>query len=206
MIPKLIHQIWIGDKKSPSFMGKWKENHPSWSYLLWTEREIDSLVMRNQDFYDAMNPKMRNYLAGKSDIARMEILYRHGGIYIDADIECLRPMEGDFLDGDFFGIRTNDEQRGDSVNPAVMGAIAHHPFINMMIDELAKERKLWEPLWDFCGPGLMNRCLEKFPEKLNILPSYYFEPDFHSGKPYKGKFKPFGYHFWGSTKKLYGKL
>ena len=37
-----------------------------------------------------------NELAGKADILRYELLYEHGGFFIDADSECINPLD-DFL-------------------------------------------------------------------------------------------------------------
>ena len=40
----------------------------------------------------------------RADILRLEILYRYGGVYVDGDLECLRPLD-DVLDGeDFVGV------------------------------------------------------------------------------------------------------
>ena len=48
MIPKIIHQIWLGPNKRPDiWMNSWKINyikkHPDWTYKLWTEKEINML-------------------------------------------------------------------------------------------------------------------------------------------------------------------
>ena len=41
MIPKILHQIWIGPKAAPSnLMRSWKEKHPEFEYILWNEDEI----------------------------------------------------------------------------------------------------------------------------------------------------------------------
>ena len=90
-IPKIIHQIWIGsplpDKYIP-LINSWKLNHPDWEYILWDDVMIDALGLINKDQYDTST----NY-GQKADIARYEILYRVGGVYVDIDFECLRPMD-----------------------------------------------------------------------------------------------------------------
>jgi hypothetical protein len=41
MIPKILHQIWIGPKPAPTnLMKTWKDKHPDFEYILWTEQEI----------------------------------------------------------------------------------------------------------------------------------------------------------------------
>ncbi len=40
-IPRIIHQLWIGDKPRPSkFMQSWKDKHPDFEYIMWNEEEI----------------------------------------------------------------------------------------------------------------------------------------------------------------------
>lgn len=87
-IPKIIHQIWLGSpfpEKYKKFQDSWKKNHPDWEYHLWTDQDIDAFGLENRALYDATS----NY-GEKSDIARYEILYRYGGLYIDTDFECVR--------------------------------------------------------------------------------------------------------------------
>ena len=62
MIPKIIHQIWLGDqsKRPNEFIKTWVDMNPSWKHILWTESNIPNLV--NQIQFDAMNE-----LAGKAD-------------------------------------------------------------------------------------------------------------------------------------------
>ena len=74
LIPKIIHQIWLGSslpEKYKRFQQSWKKYHPDWTYILWSEKEIEEFGLKNKKIYD----KTKN-LGQKSDIARYEILYR----------------------------------------------------------------------------------------------------------------------------------
>ena len=64
-------------------METWPRNHPDWSYHVWTEETID-YPLRNQAQYDAMKD-----FGGKADVLSYEILSRHGGVYVDADMISL---------------------------------------------------------------------------------------------------------------------
>ena len=48
MIPKTIHQIWVGDFKIPlreqSLIEKLKESHADYNHIFWT----DELVLKNE--------------------------------------------------------------------------------------------------------------------------------------------------------------
>lgn len=89
-IPKIIHQIWIGDKAAPpkQWLDTWSVNfmqqNPGYTYVLWRDEDLENLQMRNRALYDA-----EKTLPGKADIARYEILHRYGGVYVDADIVWL---------------------------------------------------------------------------------------------------------------------
>ena len=52
MIPKIIHQIWLGDKnKRPlDLMRTVIDRHSDWKYILWSEANIGDLI--NQKKYD----------------------------------------------------------------------------------------------------------------------------------------------------------
>ena len=60
---------------------KYRSEYPGWDYKLWGEAEVAEIKMRNQDLYD----EERMYQC-KADILRLEILWREGGVYIDADM------------------------------------------------------------------------------------------------------------------------
>ena len=88
-IPKIIHQIWIGTKPIPLqyivFMKMIKDMHPDFEYRLWTNK--DFTPENFSTYYDMM--KM-NKIISRVDMMRYEILYNHGGIYVDCDIYPLR--------------------------------------------------------------------------------------------------------------------
>lgn len=90
-IPKIIHQIWVGSplpEKYLNLIASWQQFHPDWEYVLWDDAMIAELNLVNQDQYNAS----QNY-GQKADIARYEILYRFGGLYVDIDFECLRSFD-----------------------------------------------------------------------------------------------------------------
>ena len=90
LIPRVFHRIWLGRQPMPAefeaFGATWLQHHPGWKMKLWTEANLPPLVNR-WAFQQART------LAGRSDVARYEILFRCGGIYVDTDFECLRNLE-----------------------------------------------------------------------------------------------------------------
>lgn len=96
MIPKIIHQIHLGPRplndKELYWQSTWKKYNPHWGFFLWNDSSAIDLPIKN--YVQFKNCK--NY-AEQSDILRLEILYKFGGLYVDTDFECLRNIDG-FLD------------------------------------------------------------------------------------------------------------
>ena len=91
IVPKKIHQIWLGNKKLPKkywkWMESWKKYNTDWEYKLWDEESIKKLDINQPEIYSKkINPGYR------SDIIRYIILKKFGGLYVDTDFECLRPI------------------------------------------------------------------------------------------------------------------
>ena len=68
-------------EKHKAFRETWMQNHPGWEFRLWTDADIEAFGLTNKRLYD----ETPNYGA-KSDIARYEILYRIGGLYVDTKL------------------------------------------------------------------------------------------------------------------------
>lgn len=94
-IPKVIHYCWFGRNPKSELIQKciqsWKEKCPDYQIVEWNEDnwDIDAYPYA-REAYDAKK------WAFVSDVARLDILYRHGGIYLDTDVELLR--DDPFLD------------------------------------------------------------------------------------------------------------
>lgn len=203
MVPKIIHHIWIGDKDVPiKWIKTWKEKNPQFEQKIWRERDIDSVVKKNRKIYDYFYKKEKWY--GASDVARIEILEKFGGIYIDADTECLEPID-DLLNCDFFAVEANPLPEVEyRVSNSVIGAIPHHPIIQEYIKRMGEAKKI-EPLWNTIGGALFTEVIqEKKGARDIILPPHTFYPENSKGTiRYKGKEKIYARHYWGTTKKLY---
>lgn len=155
--------------------------------MLWTESE-----MERRGFVQELAAHMgtMHSWAGRADLMRLEILYRYGGIYSDADSLCLEPCD-DVLDrADDSGqemilTRENERVRGpgfagaallDGAQPfpipnhlplysnGFMAVRPGHPFMRAAIDELlatAPSQLATFPAWRTAGPGLLTRLVAK---------------------------------------------
>lgn len=191
VIPKKIHQIWLGPKRPPPFFLKfresWLKQHPDWEYHLWTDADLKTLDFELRDLFDQSN----NY-GEKSDILRCEILLKYGGIYVDADFECLKPFDEIASKYDFFaGIEPPHEiPESDHVlliSNALIGSVPRHPILRRW-KEMIRQR--WQRAEDECITPIEKVLVRTFlsfgdavDEELEsqqhtnvVFPSTYFYP------------------------------
>lgn len=130
-IPKIIHQIWLGGEmpqKYKEFAKSWKKYHPDYQYKLWTDKDVNDIFITRRNLFD----KATN-LGMKSDILRYEILKQYGGIYVDTDFECIKPLDT-FGYLDFYtGVGYDTEVQ---LYIALIGTVPNHPIIQATIDSL----------------------------------------------------------------------
>ena len=131
MIPRILHRVWVGPDPLPEDFARngesWRRHHPDWEMRLWTEDELPRDLTRPEVYERLRKPTER------SDIIRLEVLFRFGGVYVDTDFECLRPIEPLVEEGvDFFTCYLKPGR----VNNAVIGSVAGHPLLERALREL----------------------------------------------------------------------
>lgn len=94
MIPKRIHYCWFGRGEKPALARKciasWKKYCPDYEIVEWNEDNFD-IGMNAYTKYCYDNKKW----AFLSDYVRLLVVYEHGGVYFDTDVEVIRSF--DFL-------------------------------------------------------------------------------------------------------------
>ena len=168
MIPRILHRVWVGPDPLPEefarFGESWRRHHPDWEMRLWTEDRLPRDLVRPEVYERLRKPTER------SDIIRLEVLFRHGGVYVDTDFECLRPIDPLIEGAEFF---TCDLKPG-RVNNAVIGAPAGHPILERALREL---RPRTEYGYDkhATGPHFLNT-LVRDRRDVTIYPPEFFYP------------------------------
>jgi mannosyltransferase OCH1-like enzyme len=208
-VPKIIHQIWIGPKPAPiNLMNTWKEKNPDFEYIFWNEEEF---AKRNIKFICQNRINEMEEYCGKADIMRWEILYRFGGIYIDADSFCVEPID-DILCSNSFAGWENEIRRNGLIAVGTMGFCVNHEIPRIAIEIIKNNEvsyaKTQKRAWQNTGPLLLTNIYNKLPDKkiFNILPSYLFLPHHYTGEKYNGHGKIYAYQAWGSTFESYNEM
>ena len=114
-IPKVIHYCWFGRKPLPEFAKKcilsWKKYLPDYEIKEWNEDNFNVNIIP----YTAEAYEKKKY-AFVSDYARFYILYHHGGIYFDTDVEVVKSLAGIINDGPFMGFEQPNETVKQDIN------------------------------------------------------------------------------------------
>lgn len=134
MIPKTIHYCWFGGNPLPEMalrcIKSWKKYCPDYEIIEWNEQNfnVDSSPLYVRQAYEAKK------WAFVSDYARLKILYEHGGIYLDTDVEVIKNLD-QFLDSAaYFGIEV--DAMGVFVNTGLgFGAEKHSDVLFQMLKE-----------------------------------------------------------------------
>jgi hypothetical protein len=132
---------------------------------------------------------------------RWELLYEFGGIALDADSECLRPLEDWLLEPDVFACWESELLRPGLIANGIVGAIPEHPLIGQIIHDIGVEYPGNLLPWEYRGPGRLTETIRRMSYRdITIYPSHYFLPEHFAGLPYTGKGQVFARQGWNSTK------
>ncbi len=125
MIPKNIFTIWISEKELPKQMAKWCKTHvvEGYEHKMIT---LDNCFKDSKYLKEAVTAKK---WVKVTDYLRIYYLYKQGGIYLDCDMEILRPLDG-LLNNDMFVCREDSSVIANSV----IGAKKGHPLLKIYLD------------------------------------------------------------------------
>ena len=177
MIPQIVHRIWLGDEPLPEefrqYGETWKAHHPHWEHRLWTEDNLPQ-VERGE-----INDRFR-MPTERSDLLRYELLLQFGGLYVDTDFECLRPID-ELLEGVEFMVGEEKKPGSGRVNTALMASAPGHPVAARLVRESQPVRyertpSAAEARYDYSatGPLFLGRVLEDEPDVTRYPPRYFY--------------------------------
>ena len=182
MIPKIIHYCWFGGNPLPELAQKciesWKKFCPEYEIIEWNESNFD--IAANVYAKEAYEAKKWAFV---SDVARLYALVTVGGIYMDTDVEVLKPLD-EFLSLEAFsGFETET-----AIPTGIMAAEKGQPLFAELLHDYDNVHFLREDGTPDCTTNVIritNLCL-KYGLKLNnqkqtvrgftLFPCDYFCP------------------------------
>lgn len=144
MIPKIIHYVWLGGNPFPELVQKcinsWHMRMPEtegWIYKEWNEQTIAEYCSVNAlphpiagNTYCKEAYEAKKY-AFVSDYIRLWALEREGGVYMDTDVEVLRPFSPLLADTAFIGF---EESLAHLPGTCVFGCEPHCQWVQDMLN------------------------------------------------------------------------
>lgn len=129
-IPKVIHYCWFGGKPLPKSardcIASWKKFCPDYQIVEWNESNFD--VNELQYTKEAYENKMWAFI---SDYVRLKVIYDYGGIYMDTDVELIRPLDSFLNYPGFMGF-----ENGTMVASGLgFGAVKGHPVVQALMND-----------------------------------------------------------------------
>ena len=225
-IPRIIHQTWktreIPDEWN-EFHRTWGEYNPDWQHIVWTDEDCLQFVKKH--FPGFLNTfTSYSYNIQRADAFRYLVLYRHGGLYVDLDFECLRTVD-ELLANRGFVIgkepRKHAKWLGAKVliSNAFMASVPGHPFLLEIIETMKRINPhitSHSEVLDTTGPLMVTNVLKNYSGKnVCILESHVLNPfasnskemsilrnkkgDYHKLKKRCIENGAYAVHYWSNT-------
>lgn len=133
LIPRTLHFIWVGDPMPDHLVGNlrtWRDHHPEWDVRVWSDEDLTDLD--NQHWYNLAEQLVPADAVGqiRSDIARYEILWRHGGFYADVDTYPLRDITPQLAGHSVWAAAEDAHWVGNTY----LASVPEHPLMRTLID------------------------------------------------------------------------
>lgn len=202
MIPKKIHYCWFGRGEKPKLAQKciasWKKLCPDYEIIEWNEDNFDV----NTNEYTKMCYEQKKY-AFLSDYVRLLVVYEHGGLYFDTDVEVIKSFDDLLGYKAFFGFETSEyANTGQGFGAEPQTEVLH--YLIAEYDALADGKH------GVIGcPKLNTKALIKygfvmngrFQEKDNIVvcPKEYFNPFYDNTGVLKKSENTYSIHWYGKS-------
>jgi mannosyltransferase OCH1-like enzyme len=134
MIPRTIHCCWFGGGAKPqialSCIGSWRKLMPEYEIVEWSEDNFD--VGCNRYVREAYEARLYAFV---TDYVRLYAIYNYGGIYMDTDVEVIRPLDEFLRLGAFTGF-----EDGENVPTGIIAGEMGCPAIRDLLEDYGGRR------------------------------------------------------------------
>lgn len=129
MIPKIIHYCWLSNDAMPNKLARcvdsWKKYCPDYEIINWNfDRLGKNCPLWVRQAYD-----VKKY-AFAADWVRAYTLYNYGGIYLDSDVEIIKPLDDLLVNTYCLSFEANSSE---TIEAAVMMSVAGYPFFKDLL-------------------------------------------------------------------------
>lgn len=185
---------------------EWAALHPDWEIRDWRSSAELPVLVNQSEFIDARKICPSDWKRFQADLLRLELMWMFGGLYVDCDVQPLKPFD-DLLDGvQAFAAWSPNRNRGRKVlTQAVLGSVPMHPFFHWCMAELpdAVRTHRRKPLAQMIGPHHVDRVYRDHPEGLTVFDEGVFYPQANVDRD-RGRTADlsgaYAWHRWANTR------
>jgi SAM-dependent methyltransferase len=212
-IPRVLHHVWPGSDEFTRTRGdfhgwrlSWLHHHPDWSFRFWRlgstgDPRVDEVLARKD-----------LTVVVKSDVLRWQVMLTNGGVYVDTDMECLRPLDANVLATGKAAVLARDPfpwrlcaegprpggpspsplahlPPWDAADPAFIAAPKGSEFARLVLERVLRTvqeqpaRELNMQPHLHTGPLLVSHLWRERPNLIEVLPEWAFYTG-HPGRHY----------------------
>lgn len=185
MIEKKIHYFWIGNRplgeKEKKCIDSWRKFLPDFEIIKWNEKNYEFNYCKYMQ--DAILNKKYGFAI---DVARLDVVYRYGGIYLDTDVEIIRPFDNFILNNK--AICCFEGKRGINFG-SILGSERENPLILKLLEQYKQRSFVLDDgslnlttCTDYQAKDLKKFALVKlngktqFCSDITVFSSDYFDP------------------------------
>jgi len=182
MIPKTIHYCYFGGNPLPPLaetcIESWQKYCPDFEIIRWDEGNytLDS----NPYIKEATTEKKWAFV---SDYFRLDVLYNYGGIYMDTDVELIKPINEFLNHSAFSGFESKN-----GIPTGIIGAVKGNGWIEFLLNDYSDRHFIFNGKLDYSTnvETITRLTKERYPLILNntfqdlkdvvFYPTNYFCP------------------------------
>lgn len=178
IIPHKLHFCWLGGGKMNHILSRCVKTFPRIG-------DVEIICWNNDSILDVKNAYVRNMIAQKkwafvSDYIRLKVLYEHGGIYLDTDVQVCKRIPNEFFNANMVLGYAYD----DIVSTAFIMVKPHHPFIKYLLDKMDEFNDndvvvnngfVTNALLEYYPNFVLDGNYQEFAPKNYIYPRYFFD-------------------------------
>src|SRR5665213_1372941 len=205
-IPHIIHQTWKTDEVPPHLahhVRSWRQHHPDWQFMGWTDATLAAFIETEFPQYLDLYRSYKHQIE-RVHMARYLILKKQGGVFVDLDMECLKPIEPLLAEWTMLvGLEpashadhpaSTRQGMSNIVGTAFLASIPEHPFWDHLLGQLPLSKHFYDPLVT-TGPIFLTGAIASWPikDRIAVAKSLLLYP-FDRAQTWSGE--TFDIEFW----------
>lgn len=171
-IPHIIHQIWMNPEEngieSPPpdriqmFMNEWKQHHPEYRHILWNGNTMRNYMKKEFPEWIDCYDKFPSWIH-RCDAFRFFILWKMGGVYVDADTHCKGSLDKYLGKKDGLVMitrKTENKNKDFDLTNCFMASSPKHPFYQKCIEGLKNSHSV--NIFQSTGPTYLTNIYHQY--------------------------------------------